>query len=156
MTAFVLGLAAFLIGVIAGLRTMTAPAAVSWAAFAGVISLGGTPLAFFGYRYTPFILTALAIGEYFNDQRPSTASRKTAPQFTARIISGAVCGAALTAAGGSWVPGLFAGAGGAIAGTLGGYSMRKRLASEFRRDRPAGLLEDAIAIVGAVLVVVLA
>jgi uncharacterized membrane protein len=155
MNSFALGLAAFLIGVIAGLRTFTAPAAVSWAAFAGVIPLGGTSLAFLGARFTPFILTALAIFEYFIDQRPETKSRKTAPQFIARIVSGAVCGAALTAPGGSLAPGLFAGAGGAIVGTLGGYAMRRRLASDFRRDRPAGLLEDAIAVVGAVLVVVL-
>ena len=37
---------AFLIGVVAGLRAMTAPAAVSWAARLGWLNLQGTPLAF--------------------------------------------------------------------------------------------------------------
>jgi uncharacterized membrane protein len=36
-------LAALLIGVVAGLRTMTAPAAVSWAASLGAIHLNGFP-----------------------------------------------------------------------------------------------------------------
>ncbi|HEY1434389.1 MAG TPA: DUF4126 domain-containing protein, partial [Thermoanaerobaculia bacterium] len=40
---------AFLIGVVAGLRVMTAPAAVSWAARLGWLHLEGTPLAFLGY-----------------------------------------------------------------------------------------------------------
>jgi uncharacterized membrane protein len=46
-------LLAFLIGVISGLRAMTAPAAVSWAAFFGLLNLEGTWLAFLGYRFTP-------------------------------------------------------------------------------------------------------
>ncbi len=39
---------ALLIGVVAGLRAMTAPAAVSWAAALGLLKLQGTPLAFLG------------------------------------------------------------------------------------------------------------
>ena len=42
-------LALLIIGVIAGLRTMTAPAAVSWAARLGWLELGQTNLAFLGY-----------------------------------------------------------------------------------------------------------
>lgn len=38
-------LLAVLIGVIAGLRAMTAPAAISWAAWLGWVALAGTPLA---------------------------------------------------------------------------------------------------------------
>ena len=44
---------AFLIGVVAGLRAMTAPAAVSWAARLGWLNLAGTPLAFMGAAVTP-------------------------------------------------------------------------------------------------------
>jgi uncharacterized membrane protein len=46
-------LLALLIGVVAGLRTMTAPAAVSWAAHLGGLPLQGTPLAFMGATVTP-------------------------------------------------------------------------------------------------------
>jgi uncharacterized membrane protein len=44
---------ALLIGVVAGLRAMTAPAAVSWAASLGLLTLDGSWLAFLGYRLTP-------------------------------------------------------------------------------------------------------
>lgn len=40
---------AFAIGVVAGLRAMTAPALVSWAARFGWVNVAATPLAFLGY-----------------------------------------------------------------------------------------------------------
>src|SRR5262245_88094 len=92
-------LLALLIGAVAGLRTFTAPALVSWAAHLGKLNLGNTWLAFLGNAWTPWILTALAVGEYVADQRPSMPSRTEPAGFTARIVSGAVCGAAVGAAG---------------------------------------------------------
>lgn len=145
---------ALLMGVVAGLRAMTAPAAVSWAAHAGILPLEGTWLAFLGYAWTPWILTVLAIGELITDQLPSTPSRKVPVQFGARIVLGALCGAAICAAGGSWIAGLVAGAVGAVAGTLCGYEARTRLVAATRgRDLPIALMEDAVAIVGALLIV---
>ncbi|MBD1876487.1 DUF4126 domain-containing protein [Nodosilinea sp. FACHB-131] len=144
---------ALLIGVIAGLRTMTAIAAVSWAAYLGYLNLDGSWLAFLGYRFTPWILSALALGEFVTDQLPSTPSRKVPVQFGARILSGAISGAAIALPSGTWVGGLIAGAVGAVIGTLGGAAARSRLAKALGRDLPAALIEDAIAIVGAVLVV---
>ena len=75
---------AFLIGVVSGLRALTAPAAVSWAARLGFLKLEGTPLAFMGYVATPYIFSLLAIGELINDKLPKTPSRKVPPQFIAR------------------------------------------------------------------------
>ena len=72
---FVLCVLALLIGVVAGMRAMTAPAAVSWAARLGRFDLSGTWLAFLGYAWTPWILTACALGELITDQLPSTPSR---------------------------------------------------------------------------------
>lgn len=43
-----------LIGVIAGLRAMTAPAVVSWAAYLGTIAVGSNRLGVLRYRYTPW------------------------------------------------------------------------------------------------------
>lgn len=143
----------FLIGIIAGLRAMTAPAAVSWAAYAGWLPLAGTPLAFLGHVAAPYILTALAMGELITDQLPKTPSRKVPVQFGTRILSGGLAGAALGAPGGMLVAGLVAGAVGAVIGTLGGAAGRARLARSLGRDLPAALIEDAIAIVGAVLIV---
>jgi uncharacterized membrane protein len=144
---------AFLIGVIAGLRSLTAPAAVSWAARLGWLHLENTPLAFLGYAATPYILTVLALAELVADQLPSTPSRKAPVGFGARIVTGALCGMALGAANQALAAGLFMGVLGAIAGTLGGYEARARLAKAIGKDLPAALIEDAIAIGGAFWVV---
>ena len=146
-------LLAALIGVVAGLRAMTAPAAVSWAASLGWIDLSGSWLAFMGYRWTPWIFTVLALVEFVTDQLPSTPSRKVPQQFGARIVSGALCGAALGSPSGMLVGGLIAGIVGAVIGTYGGAAARKTLADAFGRDLPAGLIEDAVAIVGAFAIV---
>lgn len=146
-------LLAFLIGIVAGLRAMTAPAAISWAARLGKLDLSGTWLAFLGYAWTPWIFTLLAAAELVTDQLPSTPSRKVPVQFGTRIFMGAVCGAALTASAGSLLLGAIVGIAGAVAGTLGGSALRARMAAAFGHDRPAALLEDAIAIGAAIAVV---
>jgi uncharacterized membrane protein len=142
-----------LIGVIAGLRAMTAPAAVAWAAYLGWLPLSGTPLAFLAHIAAPCVLTVLALGELVGDQLPKTPSRKVPAQFGTRIVMGALCGAAIAAPGGQLVIGLLAGVLGAVIGTLGGAAARARLAQAFGRDLPAGLIEDAVALVGAWLIV---
>jgi uncharacterized membrane protein len=152
MTTLAIYSAALFIGVIAGLRTFTAPAVVSWAAALGSFHIHGTWLAFMGSRITAGILTALALFELVIDQLPTTPSRKIPAQFGARIVSGAIAGATI-AAGSSWVLGLVIGVVGAILGTLAGARFRASLAGAFRRDRPAAFVEDAIAIVGAILIV---
>jgi uncharacterized membrane protein len=145
---------ALLIGVVAGSRTFTAPAAVSWAAHLGWLHLTDTPLGVLGASVTPYIFTLLAIGELILDKLPQTPSRKAPGAFIARIISGTFCGAALGAAGGAAVGGLIAGGGGAIIGTFGGYEFRSRLVkASGGRDLPIALLEDACAIVAAVWIV---
>ena len=147
-------LLAFLIGVVAGLRAMTAPAAVSWAAQLGWLGLGGTWLAFLGYAWTPWILSLFAVVELVTDQLPSTPSRTVPMQFGARLISGALTGAAIGATSGAMGGGLVAGVAGAMTGTLGGRAFRARLAATFGNDRPAAFIEDAVAIGGALLIVV--
>jgi uncharacterized membrane protein len=144
---------AFSIGIIAGLRAMTAPAAVAWGAALGWFGVSQTPLAFMGYKWTPWIFTVLAAVELITDQLPTTPSRKVPMQFGARIIMGALTGATIGASGGSLVGGLIAGIVGAVVGTLGGAAVRGKLAAAFGKDTPAALIEDAIAIVGALLIV---
>ena len=145
-------LLALLIGVVAGLRAMVAPAAVSWAAHLGWLDLDGTLLAFMGYTWTPWIFTALAVGELITDQLPSTPSRTVPVQFGTRILSGALTGGALCIAGGALAIGAVLGAIGAVVGTLGGRAARASLAAKFGRDRPAAFLEDAVAICAAALI----
>src|ERR1043166_4207836 len=109
-------LLAFIYGVVAGLRSMTAPAAVSWAARLGWLHLENTPLAFLGFAATPYILSLFAIAELIIDKLPKTPSRKTLAPFTARIVTGALSGAALGAPSGALPGGLLAGALGGVAG----------------------------------------
>src|ERR1700694_4265600 len=99
---------AFLIGVVVGLRSMTAPAAVSWAARLGWLHLENTWLAFLGFAATPYILSVLAIGELIADKLPKTPSRKSPPGFIGRVVTGALSGAALGAANQALLGGLLA------------------------------------------------
>jgi uncharacterized membrane protein len=146
---------ALLIGIVAGLRAMTPLAAVAWLATRGSVPVEGTWLAILGWRFTAPILTVLALGELITDKLPSTPSRKVPMQFGARLVSGGVAGAALGLSLGTWMVGLLLGVIGAVIGTLGGAAVRARLAAAFGRDRPAALLEDAVAI-GLALIVVAA
>ena len=145
-------LLALLIGIVAGLRAMTPPALVAWAAHLGWLDLSGSWLGFLANAWVRWILTLLAVVELVTDQLPSTPSRTVPIQFGARIATGALSGAALGTAGGAMVGGLLAGVIGAVIGTLGGRALRARLASAFGSDRPAALIEDAIAIGGGLLI----
>src|SRR5437764_14569196 len=91
MSPYVLG---FLIGVIAGLRSLTAPAMVSWAARLGWLPLQNTGLAFLGYAATPYILSVLAIAELITDKLPKTPSRKAQPGFASRTTTVGLSGQA--------------------------------------------------------------
>ncbi|OBJ06348.1 DUF4126 domain-containing protein [Mycobacterium sp. 1165196.3] len=149
MTHALLVLLALLIGVVAGLRSLTAPAVVAWAAYIGWIDLHGTWASWLTNIIAVIIFTVLAIGELINDKLPKTPARTAAPIFAARIVTGGLAGAAL----GAWPHWTFtalgAGVIGAVLGTLGGYQARKRLvAATGGRDLPIALLEDAVAIVG--------
>jgi uncharacterized membrane protein len=146
---------AFLIGVIAGLRTMTAPAFVAWAARLGRLELNGTLLSFLGLPVTAWVFTALALGELVADKLPSTPSRTRPGPFVGRIVSGAMCGGAISAGtGGSLALGAVLGALGAVVGTLGGYNARVRLVPALKvPDSMVALVEDLVAVGGALLIV---
>ena len=143
---------ALLLGVVAGLRAMTPLAAISIAAYLGWLDYTGTPVAFIGHIVAVIILVLVAIGEMVTDQLPNTPSRKVPMQFGARIVLGAIAGALLP---GSWIVGAILGAIGAVIGTLVGAEVRARLAKALGRDLPAGLIEDVVAVVGALLIVYL-
>jgi uncharacterized membrane protein len=144
---------ALLAGIVAGSRTFTGPAAVSWAARLGYLNLDGSWLAFMGYAWTPWIFTLLAIVEMVGDQLPSTPSRKVPTQFGARIVGGALAGATIGVSAGSWIIGIIAGVIGAVIGTYGGAEIRGYMGKAFGRDTPAAFIEDAGAIILGLIVV---
>jgi uncharacterized membrane protein len=148
VTGYVLVL---LIGVVAGLRTMIAPAAVSWAIHFGWLDATGTWAALLGAGALPYVLSALAVMELVTDQLPSTPSRTVPMQFAARVISGGLCGLVIGTVIGSPVLSLLLGGAGAVLGTLGGHELRTRLARvNGGRDRPIAFAEDAVALALAV------
>lgn len=146
---------AFAVGAVAGLRSMTAPAVVSWGARFGWLDLQHTWAAFLGSPPVLYLLTALALAELVIDKLPRTPSRKTVGPFAARVVVGASMGAALCAAAQqSPLAGALLGALGGVAGTLGGYEARTRLVSALKApDLMIALLEDAIAIGGGLFLV---
>lgn len=146
---YLLGL---LLGVVTGLRAMTGAAAASWAAYLGVAKVAGTWLAFLGSSWAVAIFTILAAVELITDQLPSTPSRKVPVQFATRIVVGAIAGIAIAGTA-NWLFGGAVGAIGAVIGTLGGAHTRGILASSFGKDAPAAFIEDAVAIIGAILIV---
>jgi uncharacterized membrane protein len=146
-TGFVL-LLTFGIGIVAGLRSLTAPAVVAWAAHLGWINLSGSPLAFMGSVWAVAIFTVLALVEFVADQLPSAPARTAAVGLGARIVMALLCGACLGIAGGSplWLGAIVA-AIGAIAGTFGGYRARVGLGKALHApDIAIAVPEDLIAI----------
>ena len=139
---------AFGIGVVAGLRSMTAPAVVAWAAHLGWIHLSGSPLAYMSSPWTVGLCTVGALGEYVADKLPNAPARTAAVGLSARIITGAVSGACLAIAGGPslWLGGLL-GVIGAIVGAFGGRRARVGLVRALRcPDFAIAIPEDLIAI----------
>jgi uncharacterized membrane protein len=156
MTQVLVIVLALLIGVVAGLRALTPPAAVAWGGFLGWINLDGTWAQWVAHPITLAVFTVLLLGELITDQLPKTPSRKVPPQFAARLISGGFAGAVIgTAWGHPWAC-LGAGVIGAVLGTLGGAWARGAVAAKAGKDLPAALSEDVVAVFGGFVVVALA
>jgi uncharacterized membrane protein len=139
---------AFGIGVVAGLRALTAPAAVAWAAHLGWLHLDDSHLAFMASIWAVVLFSALAILELIGDLLPTTPSRIAPAPLAARIISGGFCGACLCVPGNQslfmWTA---LGAIGAVVGAFGGYELRKRLVAGLNvKDIFIAIPEDLIAI----------
>jgi len=146
---------AFAIGLVAGLRSMTAPAIVSWAAHLKWLDLHDSFLAFLGSTAAAYILAACAIGELVVDKLPNAPSRTERLGLLARFATGGLSGAALCAATNkSVVVGAVLGAVGGVIGGFVGYELRTRLVRAL--SLPAivvALAEDAIAIAGGFFLV---
>lgn len=139
---------AFGIGVVAGLRSLTAPAVVSWAAYLGWLNVQGSPLAFMGSIVAVAILSLLALGELGADLSPRIPRRTAPGPLAARFLMGGLCGACLgVSAGQSLSTGALLGALGGLIGAFAGYELRRRLVTGLNiRDVFVALAEDAVAI----------
>jgi uncharacterized membrane protein len=147
-------LLAFAIGIVAGLRTFTAPAALVWALYLNWISLDGTRLAWLHSWAALIIFTLLALVEFVGDQLPKTPSRTKPGPLTFRIISGAFCGTAIALLVGQMViVGAILGVIGAVAGAFGGYQVRTRSVKALSvPDFAIAIPEDLLAIAAGFLI----
>jgi len=144
-----------LFGATAGLRTMSAPAMVCWGANFGWLSLTHSPLSFLTSKISLIVFTLLAIGELIGDKLPQTPSRLTAFPLIARVVFGALAGAALVITAGAPLGlGIAAGPVGALFGAFAGYHLRRALTVRAGLpDLPIALIEDLVAIGGGLFLV---
>ena len=84
------------IGAVAGLRTLTAPAVLAWAAQRRWIRMGNWPFATIISAKASKRITDFAVSELIADKLAFTPSRLKPGPFAARTLSGAVCGAAIS------------------------------------------------------------
>jgi uncharacterized membrane protein len=141
--AFVLALG---IGIVAGLRSLTAPAVVAWAAHLNWLNLPGSPLAFMGSTAAVVIFSVLAVGELIADKLPTTGKRTAPAPLVARIITGGLCGACLrTSTAQSLLVGALLGAIGGVIGAFLGYGIRRRLDLHIK-DFFVAICEDVVAV----------
>ena len=148
-------LLALLIGVVSGLRSVTAPAVVAWGAHLNWLNLRNTALSFMASTAAVAIFTLLALVELVADKLPSTPSRTKPVGLIARIVLGGLSGAGVAVSGAqSIVLGAVLGAVGGIAGAFAGYQVRTRLVKALEvPDLVIALLEDAVAISGGLFIV---
>lgn len=145
---------AFLIGLFAGLRSLTAPATTAWAVYLGWLRLE-RPLSLIGSLPSVVIFTVLALVELVADKLPKTPNRTSPLGLIARIVMGGLSGACVAAGGGQGaIAGAVLGAVGGVVGCFGGYQARTRLVKALgTRDIYIALFEDVVAVAGCLWVV---
>ncbi len=134
------------LGIVTGLRTMTAIAAVCWAAWLTWLPEHGWA-NWTTYLATAVIFSLLAAGEYIGDTLPKTPSRKAPGPLVARLVFGGLVGAlGASAISEPLAGGILVGVAGAAIGTYGGYAARHWASERVGNDLPVALLESACAI----------
>ena len=142
-------LTSFGIGFVGGMRSMSACAALSWAASQGRTRDGLIP----GSPSARAVTTVAALAEMAGDKMPFAPDRRIPPSFAFRLAIGAVGGWALTGRCASPRTGALVGVAGAVTGTLLGRAARGS-DSRTTHGRSKGLAEDVVAAGLATAVVV--
>ena len=142
-----------LLGVVTGMRAMTAMMVLCWFAYGGYLPVDETWAFWAGTLVTAIAFTVLAIGEYIVDKLPKTPDRTSLGPLIARLVFAGLVGA-IVAAGlnGSGIEGVILCVGGALVGAFAGFLVRRELVLRLKsKDWPVALVEDVSAVLGAVL-----
>ena len=147
-------LLAFLLGCVDGLRSLTPPALVCWAAHLGWLHFAGTRFAFINHRSTLIVFTVLAVAELIADKLPNTPARTAPLGLIARILLGGACGLAIaTSVGMSLSFSVLLASIGALVGAFVGYHSRRLVVSKAHvPDFTVAVAEDSIAIAVGLLI----
>ncbi len=134
------------LGVVAGMRSMSAPALITRMARKGQLAAEGSKLEFLNSTGALSGAVLLAVGEIIVDKLPKTPARTKPGPLAARAVSGALCGAVLCSARkkSPWLGALY-GAVGAVGAAYAAYHLRR--AMEETLHVPAAVVavaEDAI------------
>ena len=134
------------LGISTGMRTLTATAVLCWYAWLGLLPQHGWTF-WAGNLISVIVFTLMALGEYVGDTQPSTPSRTTLPQVSARLVFGALAGSLAAQAQTEPVAGgVVFGVAGVLIGTYGCHWLRMACARRLGRDLPVALSESALAL----------
>src|SRR4030088_2470050 len=86
-----------LLGLVTGMRSMTAMAVLCWFAYRGHLSLDGTWASWAAKLVTAIIFTVLALGELVADKLPKTPNRTAVGPLLVRVVFGGLVGAIVAA-----------------------------------------------------------
>ncbi|HEX8440052.1 hypothetical protein [Archangium sp.] len=139
-------LAAAGLGVVAGMRSLSAPAFLSQRLSRDTGVVGGRLDRALSSKAGAWTLAVLALGELVADKLPRTPARIAPPALAIRLLSGAVVGAEVARRGKRPVLGpALIGAAGALVSSFAFYALRQFTTQRLRVPNVvAGLLEDAL------------
>src|SRR5215471_7303500 len=86
-----------LLGLVSGMRSMTAMAVLCWFAYRGDLSLDGTWASWAGRLVTAIVFTVFALGELIADKLPKTPNRTALGPLLGRVVMGGLVVAIVTA-----------------------------------------------------------
>ncbi len=139
------------LGVLAGMRTASAPAIASHIlSHHHSANIEKSSLGFMQSKNVATVLKVLAIGELFVDKLPSTTNRIKPAGVIFRCLAGSLAGASIyKASGNNALHGVLLGSIAALGSTFGSYYLRKDTVRKLRVFDPIiGAIEDAL-VVGA-------
>lgn len=134
------------LGLIAGLRSMSAPALITRVARKGQLAARGSKLEFLNSTGAVSGAILLAAGEIIVDKLPKTPARIKPGPLAARAVSGALCGAILCSARkkSPWLGAVY-GTLGAVGATYAAYHLRHAVKETLHvPDAVVAIAEDAI------------